>query len=257
MSTTTDDATPPTRRERQRQATYEEIVQVSRRLLTSQGGLSLRAVATEMGMTAPALYRYVDSHAGLQLLVMHQILQDVIGALDDARSRYPDDDPAAQILASAVAFRRWARTNREEFALVFANTSTAKEEDPADDPESSAARFDAFFAPMFAGVWERYDFALPADDELDPVVVEQIRVLGDGGLPCVFPERPAGLSWMFIRAWLRLYGTVTLEVFGHMDPVIIESGALFRAMLEDVARDLSFGDDWPRLQALLVTELDR
>lgn len=43
------------RRERRRLEVYEEIVQVSRTLLREGHDLSLRAVATQMGMTAPAL----------------------------------------------------------------------------------------------------------------------------------------------------------------------------------------------------------
>ena len=50
---------PVTRRERQREATYDEIVAVSAQLLAEGADLSLRAVAGRMGMTAPALYRYV------------------------------------------------------------------------------------------------------------------------------------------------------------------------------------------------------
>src|SRR5699024_5285382 len=94
----------PTRRERQRQATYDEIVQVSRRLLRTSEPLTLRAVATEMGMTAPALYRYVDSYQQLEVLVAQAILDDVVAGLDAARASHPDDDPAAQLLAAAVGF---------------------------------------------------------------------------------------------------------------------------------------------------------
>jgi hypothetical protein len=66
-----------------------------------------------------------------------------------------------------------------------------------------------------------------------------------------------GLSWIFIRCWARLYGTVTLEVFKHMDHGMIQSGALFRAMLQDNGRDLGFGDDQPRLSALTELEMTR
>ena len=44
------------------------------------------------------------------------------------------------------------------------------------------------------------------------------------------------------------YGTVTLEVFGHCDPRIIGSGALFRAMLAQQAELLGIADELPRLQ---------
>ena len=59
----------PTRRERQREATYDEIVRVSADLLDEGAELSLRAVATRMGMTAPALYRYVANYQELIDLV--------------------------------------------------------------------------------------------------------------------------------------------------------------------------------------------
>lgn len=52
-----------TRRDRMRAATMEEITTTARRLLVEQGpdAASLRAIAREMGMTAPGLYRYYSS----------------------------------------------------------------------------------------------------------------------------------------------------------------------------------------------------
>lgn len=46
-----------TRRERLRAATVDEIMRTARRLLVDEGqaAISLRAIAREMGMTAPAL----------------------------------------------------------------------------------------------------------------------------------------------------------------------------------------------------------
>src|SRR6266511_91616 len=59
--------TAPTRRERLREATLREIREVARRLLVDEGpaAISVRAIAREMGMTAPALYRYYPSHTHL------------------------------------------------------------------------------------------------------------------------------------------------------------------------------------------------
>ena len=52
------------RRDRVRAATTQEILQTARKLLVEDGpaAISLRAIAREMGMTAPALYRYFGSH---------------------------------------------------------------------------------------------------------------------------------------------------------------------------------------------------
>lgn len=262
---TTDAAVGPTRRERQRAATYDEIVAVARQLLGSPDSLSLRAIAAEMGLTAPALYRYVDSYGELLMLVARAIFDDVISALTSARDRYGDDDPAAQILASSAAFRRWALEHPEEFGLVFANAATAKSAEtngvtsPA-DPSSlgGGAHFSQFFTDIFLRLWDRYTFTLPTDSDLEPTLLERLQDQRDSGtLLCDFPGHPLGLSWIFIRCWARLYGTVTLEVFKHLDHDVIESGALFRAMLEDNGRDLGFGDDWPRLRELVNMEMTR
>lgn len=253
------DAAVPTRRERQRQATYDEIVSVSRRLLPNGEVLSLRAVAAEMGMTAPALYRYVDSYHELLLLIGRSIFHDVVETLVAARDRYGDDDPAGQILASAIAFRQWALRHREEFALLFANPAQQPHHgEDGELPDEGEMAFTAFFGDIYRRLWDVYRFPIPSDEDLDAGVLAALTSQRESGtLPCDFPGMPIGLSWVFIRGWARLYGTVTLEVFKHMDASVIRSGALVRAMLEDNAGDLNLADDWARLQDVIVDELAR
>lgn len=253
----------PTRRERQRQATYDEIVAVSRRLLRDGQDVSLRAVATEMGLTAPALYRYVDSHAELMALVARAVFADVIAEMTVARDKHPDDDPAAQIVASIAAFRTWALGNRQEFRLVFASPPTPETEalvqSAAQRPittlegcvpeELGAHEFSAFFSDIFGRLWQEYRFPVPADDELPAGVLEVLTQATDDahdklpGLDAVTP----GMVWVFERSWARLYGTVTLEVFGHVHPGFITTGALFEATVLDIGRDLGLEREWDRL----------
>ena len=257
--------TTPTRRERQRQATYDEIVDVSRRLLRAAQDVSIRAVAAEMGLTPPALYRYVDSHSELMLLVARSIFADVVSAMTLARDEHSPDDPAAQIVASAAAFRKWALSNREEFQLVFASsTSTAREAasrgsepvpitslDSCLPQETGVHLFGAFFSEIFGRLWARYQFHVPEDLELDPRLLEALRGdLKPAEVTDGFPVPTPGMIWMFERSWARLYGTVTLEVFGHIHPAFISTGALFDATMLELGRELDIEDEWPRLQAV-------
>ena len=94
---------PPTttRRERQREATFEEIVSVSSELLAEGAELSLRAVAWRMGMTAPALYRYVASYQELVDLVAFEIDKAATAGSSRPRRSSPDDVPAARLVAAA------------------------------------------------------------------------------------------------------------------------------------------------------------
>jgi hypothetical protein len=65
------------------------------------------------------------------------------------------------------------------------------------------------------------------------------------------PDEARGLVWVLERSWSRLYGTVTLEVFRHVDPRIVDQAHLFRAMIEDQAEPLGLVDELPRLRALV------
>ena len=74
------------RRERVRAATATEIKQTARRILVSEGpdAVSLRAIAREMGMTAPALYRYFGSHEELIKHVIADIFTELTADLQAA-----------------------------------------------------------------------------------------------------------------------------------------------------------------------------
>jgi AcrR family transcriptional regulator len=247
--------TQPTRRERQREATYAEIVSVSRDLLAAGSELSLRAVAARMGVTAPALYRYVASYQELVDLVAFEIDKAATEGLRAAAATQPDDDPAAQLLCASVAFRRWALGNPREFSLVFANPVAAGACVRRDLLTSATSGH--FFNGLLIRVWEQRRFPHPELSELDPAVSAALEEpLYPIDLSLV-PDGHRGLLWVFMNAWAALYGVVTLEVFGHLDPRVIESGAIFAAMVREWMPRLGMEDERDRLQALLASELAR
>src|SRR3954454_9010786 len=86
-------------------ATASRIVSAARDLLVRNGEVTLRAVARELGMTAPALYRYAPSHEELVRIVAIAIDADVAARISRAADRQRADDPAARLLAAAVEFR--------------------------------------------------------------------------------------------------------------------------------------------------------
>lgn len=254
MSVAEPAATPLTRRERQRIATSEEIIEVSRRLLRETKTVSLRAVAHEMGMTPPALYRYVDGYDELIVQVAQAIFLDVVDAIRATVSKHDDSDPGAQLVTAATAFRRWALDNPSEFEVIFASRETAGYKEQA--AREGGHAFATMFSEIFERVYHRYEFDLSAADELPAELIaglEQART--EGTLPCEFPGEPIALAWIFMRCWARVYGTVTLEVFGHIDQAMIDSGAMFAAMMDDNGRELNLGDDFDRLRTLIRSEL--
>jgi len=244
MSSTEAPAAAPTRQQN-RIDTEARIVAAARSLLLNQGEVTLRAVARELGMTAPALYRYAASHEDLVRIVAIAIDADVAKRVSAAADQQPADDPAARLIAAAVAFRAWALDNRKEFGLVFTNVDV----DCIDNLDAASCGM-TFSALLFA-LWEERRFPIPRLDELDPGLAEILR---DPMVPADLsgvPDEMRGLVWLLERSWSRLYGTVTLEVFRHIDPRIVEQAHLFRAMIEDQATPLGLGDELPRVRALL------
>lgn len=245
---------PATRREVQREATYAQIVEVSRALLADGEELSLRALAARMGLTAPALYRYVASYQELVDLVAYEVDKAATEGFAEAASVAPADDPAARLLIAAAAFRRWSLTNQREFSLVFANpfaeSSCIRRE------FLTAATSGHFMTGLLFEVWKKYDFPVPSLDELDPSVAEAVR---EPLIPADIEQIPLekrGLVWIYMSSWASLYGTVALEAFGHLDPRIIESGAMFASMIREWMPRLGLvGEEYTRLDKVLVDAL--
>src|SRR3954453_21687108 len=226
------------------------IVEASRRLVTGTGEMTLRAVAHEVGMTPPAIYRYVDSHNALVRIVAMDIDASAAAEIAAERDRQPEDDPAGRLVASATAFRQWALKNREEFSLVFTNLDVSCIEELQAESKTGL-----LFSELLFMVWDRYRFPVPQLEELDPDLVEILRdPLVPADLTGV-PDELRPLIWLLERAWAGLYGTVTLEVFGHIDPRIVEKALLFRAMIEDQAVPLGLAEELPRLRELLTALL--
>jgi AcrR family transcriptional regulator len=227
-------------------ATAARIVEAARRLLVRHGDVSLRAVARELGMTAPALYRYAANHEELVRIVALAIDADVARRVAAAAERQPAGDHAARLLAASVEFRHWALANRHEFSLVFTNVDV----ECVNELNVSASTGMVFSELLFA-LWAERRFPIPRLEDLDPRLAEILR---DPAVPADLtglPDEARGLVWVLQRAWSRLYGAVTLEVFGHIDPRIVEQAHLFRAMIEDQAGPLGMAEDLPRLRPLM------
>src|SRR5687767_9206729 len=101
--------TEATRRERLRAETERDIRRQARALLVEHGrdAVTLRAIAREVGITAPALYRYYDSREDLLRRLAEDICTDLAAELDADLDGIDEDDVSAQVYAVCRGFRRW------------------------------------------------------------------------------------------------------------------------------------------------------
>ena len=108
-------------RARVRAALTREIVDAARRHLATDGaaGLSLRAVARELGMASSAVYRYFPSRDELLTTLIVEAYDALGAAAEEAADNAPRDDLRARLHAACDAVRGWALAHPHEYALVY------------------------------------------------------------------------------------------------------------------------------------------
>lgn len=225
----------PTRRERVRDSTVAEIKSTARALLVSEGpdALTLRAIAREMGMTPTALYRYFPSHDDIVVALCHDVLDELTATLAAARDTVDTDDPVGRLMAACREFRRWSLANPREFHLTFAS---AVDKAPVGHKEPDGdLSFGGVFLGIFVEIWSRAPFAVPDEADLPPDLVRQLRRLS----AAVGDPLPLGAVVAYLAGWVRLYGSVTIETFGHLGFALDDPAPMFEAMLADMRRQLT------------------
>lgn len=237
---------PLSRRDRARVDTLREIKQTARKVLVEQGvdGLALRAVAREMGMTAPALYRYFDSREDLVEHVVADLYDELTDHLQAVRDAVQPAVLGVQLMETARAFRAWATTHRAEFGLLFgsAGEGVVAAEDvhgPGEHPPQVASRrFGAVFAELISAVYLEHGFPVPDEDDLEPALREQLTEWC-AKLPIALP---LGVMYVFLSCWIRLYGMVCMELFGHLRFALDDATPMFEAELRALGGVLGIAD---------------
>jgi AcrR family transcriptional regulator len=229
----------PSRRDRVRAATTAEIKQTARRILVSQGpdAVSLRAIAREMGMTAPALYRYFSSHEELVKHVVADIFTELAADIRSAiasAGTASGGDMTAKVLAACWEFRRWSLSHLREFGLIFATPLPGLHVQHDEITAESGGQFGNTFFTLMVELYHKQPFAVPRDDQIDPGLREQLRRYRDG-LGQLAVGLPLGLLLVFLRCWVRLYGIVSLEVFGQLSFALDDARPMFELMLAEMA----------------------
>src|SRR5690606_32937106 len=238
-----------------------DIRKQARALLAEHGpdAVSLRAIARALGITAPALYRYYDSREDLLAALRSECCDELAAELSAQVAALPEGvseadgaaadgswgeggggDGLVQFFAICRGFRRWALANTQEFTLVFASPGAVT------GPVSQ--RFTEPFGRIFLAAAGRlltgYEITTPATDLIPPALredlldfrTELLAALSESGQKFPAEKLDLGVTYLMIQSWARLYGHVTLEVFGNYPLPLSQPEVMFDAVLADLAR---------------------
>jgi AcrR family transcriptional regulator len=213
-----------TRRQRLHAATRDEIKAIARRHIAEQGAasLSLRAIARELGVTPPALYRYFDGRDALLTALLIDAYGSLAGTLEAAVLAREPGEHAGRLVGLALAYRDWALAHPHDYALIF-TTAVAGYREPEAPIAEAAGRSLGLFVASIEAARQAGRLRAPAEYEgASPSLRQQFDAAGAWhGYP------PLALC-LAIVLWTRLHGLVSLEIFQHLQPIIGDPERLYR-----------------------------
>jgi AcrR family transcriptional regulator len=230
----TKPSAPLSARARVREELTREIKDAAGRQLAESGSsaLSLRAVARELGMASSAVYRYFPSRDELLTALIVDAYDAVGVAAESAEAVVRRTDHPGRWLAATTGTRAWAVANPHEYALIFGSPvpgyqAPATTIDPAARIPLLLMRIlgDAASAGALRTLEER---KTPAPVRAD---LKALRALT---APTLTDEHLARA----IMAWTQLIGSISFELFGHLNNVIHDYETYFRFQMTGIANDL-------------------
>ena len=201
------------KRQESREQIEGRIIDLGRRHLVDHGaaGLSLRAIARDLGMVSSAVYRYVSSRDELLTLLLVDAYSELADAVDAAREAR--EDPAElwteDVLAIARAARRWAVAHPARWALLYGSPVPGYHAPPERTVGVGTRVVGAFFDAIAAGI-ATGDVRLTNDVVPQPMSSDFERIRQEFG----FPGDDHVIAKCFLL-WAAVVGAISLEVFGQ------------------------------------------
>jgi AcrR family transcriptional regulator len=194
--------------------------------------LSVRQIARDLEMASSAVYRYFPSRDELLTALLVRAFDAMGAAVEDADAAVAREDLRGRFTAMATALWTWARAHPHEYALTYGSPVPGYA--APTDTVAAATRVGIALLTVVRDAQETG--RTPGAPDHPPTDAEvagtaPIRAAVDPPL-----ETPWALRSML--TWGTLFGTVSLELFGHMNNGILDYEAHVQHVVAQLADDL-------------------
>ncbi|SHL49005.1 transcriptional regulator, TetR family [Actinacidiphila paucisporea] len=219
------------------------IKEEAARQLAAQGsaGLSLRAVARELGMASSALYRYYPSRDDLLTALIIDAYDAVGAAVEEALAAVDGSRPAAEPVdrwvAVCRAVRDWAIAHPYEYALIYGSPVPGYA--APQDTVVPASRVPLALVSVVRDAHTAGLLGEPAGRPLaGPVRADAGRLAAE-----LAPELPIRVIAALVAAWAQVFGIVSFELFGQFNQVVEARGEFFEQAAVALAAQVGLRTD--------------
>lgn len=225
---------PRTARERARAELTAEIVDTARAHLAVEGaaGLSLRAVARDLGMVSSAIYRYFPSRDDL----LTRLIIDAYNALGEttetAEAEIKRADLRGRWFAIVHAARGWALENPQQWSLIYGSPVPGYV--APQDTVGPASRTTGLLVGILADLHGRGSAPQRKVGRTVHAALAPVRSV-------IPPDVPDDLLVRGLMAWTAMIGTISLEINGQFHNVIADMDGYYDHVMERTADVLDLG----------------
>jgi AcrR family transcriptional regulator len=212
----------------------EAIKETAWKQIAEQGApaLSLRAIARELGITAPAIYNYFPDRDALVTALIIDAYTSFGDAQYAARDSVPEKDLVGRVRATGRAYRQWAITYPQRYQLIF-GTPIPGYVAPFEKTFPAAARalgaLVSVMEALRAAGRLRGVPAAPVRPEHEPAFDQWKRWGGEADI--------LSLSTA-VLIWARVHGLVSLEIAGNIPPFGADGDALYAYEMDSIVQTL-------------------
>lgn len=192
--------------------------------------LSLRAIARELKITAPAIYNYFPDRDALVTTLVIDAFTSFGDSQLEARDSMPEEDLIGRFRAIGIAYRNWAHTFPQRYQLLFGTPIPGYEAPFEKVFPSSARSISALF-----GVVEELRTSGKMNLSSFPEVKEEYKQYFDLWRSQVGEVHPDTL-YLSMVIWARVHGIVSLEIQGNLPPFGKSGDELYLFELESIAK---------------------
>ena len=192
--------------------------------------ISLRAIARELKISAPAIYNYFPDRDALVTALIIDAFKSFGDSQLEARDSVSVEDLVGRFRAIGVAYRNWAHTYPQRYQLIF-GTPIPGYEAPIEKVFPSSARS---IMALFSVV-ESFRAAGKLTIDSFPPVKEEYKAHYEMWETQVGEVRPVSV-FVAMVIWARVHGIVSLEIQGNLPPFGKSGDELYLYEIDSIAK---------------------
>jgi AcrR family transcriptional regulator len=187
--------------------------------------LSLSAIARQMELTPPALYRYFASRDELVNALIADAHCSFAAGLDSARSSTPSTDYSGQVRAMCLGYHAWALAHPEQFRLIFGRllpVETAQTGQPSSAGQAADRSFSVLLEALNAADRAGQIHPLLPVPAFPADLSGQLASVRQPGT-----DYPPRVLYLALQCWTFMHGITSLELNGQYAILLGDSADTF------------------------------